>query len=378
MSDSRYQIRQKRLLDEMDRYGLDALVLNPGPSLRYLTGLEFHLSERPVVAIFRQDGLPVLVHPALEDGKLEGLPFEMRSHPYGEDPSTWGRSFRSAAKETRLDYRRVGVEPRRLRVLELRLVEDAAPSAAYMDGEAAIAVLRARKDQSELDRMRKAVRAAETAMGHALGAVRPGITEMELASELTAQLLRAGSGWPLPFSPIVAFGEATANPHAVPSERALQEGDLFLCDWGAAVDGYVSDLTRMFSYGEPAPPLRKIVETVDEANRAARSAAGPDVTAGDVDEAARSAIEEAGFGPHFIHRTGHGIGLEAHEHPYIRHDSSELLQPGMTFTIEPGIYLPGRGGARIEDDVVVTDAGTETLSALPRGVVDVAEGETVS
>lgn len=372
MPDHRPQIRQKRVLDELDALGLDALLLNPGPSLTYLTGLHFHLSERPVVAIFRPDGVPSIVLPELEEGKVHGLEYDIRSFTYGEDPSSWERAFRQAVLDARLDFRRVGIEPRRLRVLELRLVEEAAPRAAYLNGERAMAELRMRKDGSEIDAVREAVLCAQEALAHTLDTVRIGRTERDLAGELTAQLLRAGSAPELPFSPIVAFGSRTANPHAVPTDIALSEGDLVLFDWGANVDGYFSDLTRMFSVGNPDDELGAITRLVAEANEAARETAGPGVPVRDVDAAARGVIEAAGYGPYFIHRTGHGLGMEGHEEPYIRADSDDVLAPGMVFTIEPGVYLPGRGGARVEDDLLVTEDGADCLSTCERGLVDVS------
>jgi Xaa-Pro dipeptidase len=196
--------------------------------------------------------------------------------------------------------------------------------------------------------------------------IKVGMSERQLASELTLQLLRHGSEPEMPFSPIVASGPNSANPHGTPTDRPLSLGDLLILDWGATVNGYVSDLTRTFAIGEPDPELARIAEIVAAANTAARDIAAPGVPASDVDQAARSVIEQAGYGKFFIHRTGHGLGLEGHEEPYIRGDNDQLLEEGMTFTIEPGIYLPNRGGVRVEDDFVITSDGGESLSNLPR------------
>lgn len=372
MPDNRNQIRQKRLLDELDRHELDAFALNPGPSLLYLTGLSFHLSERPVVAIFRPGGVPIIVLPELEIGKLRSVPIEMRTFTYGEDPTTWADAFAAATEEADLDYKRVGVEPARLRVLELRLLEETAPRAAYISGEDAIAVVRAVKDETEISLIRQAVEIAEEALEVTLDSIRPGITEQTVARELTLQLLRAGAEPELPFSPIVAFGANAANPHAVASERALDEGDVVLIDWGAKVGGYASDLTRVFCWGEPGDEISTIAAIVAEANQAALERAGPGVPAGEVDQAARAVIEAAGYGGRFTHRTGHGLGLDGHEAPYIRSDNRDDLQPGMVFTVEPGIYLPERGGIRIEDDVIITADGAVSLSSMDRSLCDLA------
>ncbi len=363
--------RHERLAGALADAGLDALVLNPSPSLTYLTGLHFHLSERPVVGIFTPGGKPVLVLPELEAQKLEGLPFSAKAFTYSEDLSTWERAFREAAEAAGIDGKKVGVEPRSLRVLELRLLEAGAPDASFVSGEDAVAALRMRKDEAELALMRKAVVIAQKALQATLPAVRPGVTEREIAAELILHMLREGSDGELPFQPIIAFGPNSANPHAVPTDYALQMGDLVLFDWGANERGYFSDLTRTFRMGGVDPELEKIAEVVRKANRAGFEAAGPGVPAGVVDQITRKVIEDAGYGEYFVHRTGHGLGMEVHEEPYIRSDNERLLDVGMTFTIEPGIYLPGRGGVRIEDDVVITENGAESLSDLPRGLLPV-------
>ncbi len=366
---STFTARHERLVTALQAAGLHALALNPGPSLTYLTGLHFHLSERPVVAVFPADGPAVLVLPALEARKLDGLSFDLTPFPYTEDPDTWAPAFESAARAARLAGKRVGVEPRSLRVLELRLLERAAPTARYDNGEEAVAALRMQKDAAEVALMRTATGIAQRALLATLPAVRPGVSERAIAAELVQHLLREGSEGELPFQPIVAFGPNSANPHAVPSDYALRPGDLVLFDWGASYQGYFSDLTRMFVVGEAEETLADIAAVTQRANAAARDLAAPGVTAGEVDRAARKVIEDAGYGAYFIHRTGHGLGLEVHEEPYIRADNDRVLAPGMTFTIEPGIYLPGRGGVRIEDDMVITADGAESLSDLPRALI---------
>jgi Xaa-Pro dipeptidase len=217
--------------------------------------------------------------------------------------------------------------------------------------------------------MRQAAVIAQNALLETLKRVKLGMSEKEIASELVIQLFRAGSDVELPFQPIVSSGPNSANPHAVPSERKLQVGDLLLFDWGAAKDGYFSDITRTFTVGQVDPELIKIGDIVFKANEAARMSGGAGLCAGEVDMAARKVIEAAGYGAQFIHRTGHGLGIEAHEGPYIYAENDLVLETGMTFTIEPGIYLAGRRGVRIEDDVVVTDHGLESLTDMPREVL---------
>ena len=184
--------------------------------------------------------------------------------------------------------------------------------------------------------------------------------------------MRGGSQPELPFAPIVSSGPNSANPHVSPGERRLQPGDLLVVDWGARVDGYISDLTRTFAIGEVEAGYRKIHQIVREANAAGRAAGKPGVPCAAVDQAARAVIEKAGYGQYFTHRTGHGIGLEAHEEPYLRSDNTQLLEPGMTYTVEPGIYLPGRNGVRIEDNMVITENGAECLGDMPRELQAIA------
>jgi Xaa-Pro dipeptidase len=350
----------------MKTAGLQGIALNAGPSLTYLSGLHFHLSERPVVGLFTMDNPPVFVLPELEAGKLGQLSYSFQEYTYGEDPETWLNVFRKALLAAQLPGRQVGIEPRQMRVLELNFLDSTELETRFVPGDSCLAEIRVRKDDAEIDAMQKAVYIAQIALQAALPEIQPGITERELAAEITVQLLRHGSDSEIPFTPIVASGPNSANPHAFPGNRRLQIGDLLIIDWGANVGGYFSDLTRTFAIGEPEDEMKMVAQTVHQANTAAQDIAGPGVAAQEIDQAARKVIEEKGYGQYFIHRTGHGLGLETHEEPYIRDGNPLPLESGMTFTIEPGIYIPGRGGVRIEDDVVITEQGLHSFSDLPR------------
>jgi len=358
--------RQKRLVSAMKSPGLEGMALNAGPSLTYLTGLHFHLSERPVVGLFTTGNPPVIVLPELEAVKLAHLSYPIQEFAYGEDPETWMGVFKTALLAAQLPGKQVGIEPRRMRVLELNYLDIDELEIGFEPGDACLTQIRIRKHEAEIEAMQKAVHIAQNALLAVLPKIKPGITERELAAEITVQLLRHGSDSQIPFTPIVASGPNSANPHAFPGNRRLENGDLLIIDWGANVDGYYSDLTRTFALGEPEDELKLVAQTVIQANTAAREIAGPGVPAQEIDRAARKVIEEAGYGEYFIHRTGHGLGLEGHEAPYIREGNPLPLEPGMTFTIEPGIYIPGRGGVRVEDDVVITDQGLHSFSDLPR------------
>jgi len=354
----------------MGNAGLDLLAVLPGPNLVYLAGLHFHLMERPTLLLVPSESDPALVLPELEAARVTDAQPGLTCFSYGESDDERRQAFEQAARHFAA-ARRVGIEPLRMRFFEQQLLLGAAPQWELVDAGAVLSELRLRKTPLEIQNMRQAVLIAEQALKSTLPAVRPGMSERELAAELVIQLLRAGSEPDLPFAPIVASGPNSALPHATPTDRKLQAGDMLIIDWGARHAGYISDLTRTFSIGPPSETMLAVHKLVEAANQAGREAAHDGVSVGQVDRAAREVIEAGGYGEYFIHRTGHGIGLEPHEPPGIRAGDALRLEAGMTFTIEPGIYLPGQGGVRIEDNVAVTQGGLMVLSSLPRGLVAV-------
>ncbi|MHC1740760.1 MAG: aminopeptidase P family protein [Anaerolineaceae bacterium] len=362
MTDKRLQL----LLDLLEKNQMDAVAINPGPALTYLTGLQFHLMERPTILLVSQKHSPLLILPELEIGKVDQSRIPLQPVTFADDPALWPAAFLTAIEKTGLSHAKIGLEPTRLRFLELNYLQEAAPNATFVGAESIFSELRLCKDALEIKNMREAVRIAQDALTATLPYIKIGRTEKEIAAELVINLLRQGSESELPFAPIVAGGPNSANPHASPSDRALQKGDLLVIDWGGTHQGYFSDLTRTFAISQIDPELHTIYETVKEANAAGRNAGKPNTEASIVDLAARSIIEKAGFGKYFTHRTGHGLGMEAHEMPYMFSTNKQILRPGMVYTVEPGIYLPGKGGVRIEDNMVVTTSGSESLSSFSR------------
>lgn len=352
--------RTIHLLDLVETEGWDAVALIPGPNLFYLTGHSFHLSERPVLGLFPVEGEPAFVVPTLEAGKVKAY----RVFSYTDDEGYEG-AFREACAALHLAGAQIGVETLRMRLLESRLLERHAPGVILAPADDLVARLRMFKSADEVAAMRRAVEVAQQAFLAWLPELRVGMTEKAAAARLVAALLSHGAD-DLAFSPIVASGPNGALPHAVPGERAFAPGDWVVVDWGATVDGYRSDITRMLVFGTPSDPLITVHEIVRRANVAGREAVKPGATTRQVDAAARAVIDAAGYGSEFIHRTGHGLGLEAHEPPYIAPGDKRKLAPGMTFTVEPGVYLEGEAGFRVEDDVLVTTAGAETLTSLAR------------
>jgi Xaa-Pro dipeptidase len=363
--------RLARLAQLLSTTELEGIALNAGPSLAYFTGLDFHLMERPVILLYLPGGEPVLILPRLEAAKVAPMQEKLISFYYDENPAGWAEVFAGALQFAGVKGKSIGVEPGNMRLLEYNFLQQAAAGVRYLDASPIIAALRSLKDADEIALMQRAVDIAEKALQAVVPLIRRGMTEKELAGELVIQLLRHGSEPTLPFAPIVSSGPNGANPHARPSERKLSEGDCIVVDWGASYGGYVSDLTRTLAVGEVDAECKKIHELVQQANRAGRAAGGVGVTCAEVDRAARKVITDGGYGRFFTHRTGHGLGRECHEEPYMHGDNHTPLQAGMTYTVEPGIYLAGKNGVRIEDDVVITTNGPVSLSNFPREMIEV-------
>jgi Xaa-Pro dipeptidase len=352
--------------------GVGCVALVPGANMHYFTGLAMHLSERPTVAFVPAEGPLVILLPHLEAPAAQNLLGDEARLVTYKDEEGHEHIFHQVAEELDLEGGAIAVEYLAMRVLEMRRIQQAFPDSSLVAVEPWLPELRMTKDESELAHMRQAVEIAERAMQRLLegGAIRAGRTELEVAADLQIAMLQEG-GEGQAFSPIVVAGPNSASPHASPTDRRLEEGDLVTVDWGTTCQGYRSDITRTFVLGQPTPEIERIHDAVLAANQAGRLAVRPGLVAQEVDRAARRAIALAGFGEFFIHRTGHGLGLETHEPPYIVEGNLALLRVGMTFTVEPGIYVPGLGGVRIEDDVVVTAEGSESLTSLPRELLSV-------
>lgn len=361
-----YADRIARFQTSLKDSPLDAVALIPGKNLLYLTGMHFHLMERPVVVIFTADEAPLFILPELEQAKLGEASFDLTPYPYGEDVESRARAFSQACAAFQQPDLSLGVEPYSMRFFELNLLKAACPGLDAVSADALLSGLRLLKQKDEIDAMQRAAQVAEHALLETLAFAKVGMTEKEFEAELTMQLFRAGSDSETAFSPIVASGPNSALPHATPTTRAFTPGDLIIVDWGARVDGYISDISRTFAVGDIDPELEKIHRLVQAANAAGREQVRPGNTCAAPDDAARAVIEEAGYGPYFMHRTGHGIGLDAHEPPYILAGNTRIQEPGMSFTVEPGVYLVGKGGVRVEDDMVVTNDGHLCLTSLPR------------
>jgi len=363
-----FEERLKQLGYILRSSGLDGLAINAGPDLVYFSGLQFHLSERPIIFLITPDTNPFIYFPEFEMEKVQKADIKLIPIPYPEDRSTWSALLSRIEDTVSIKNKIIGVNPTSFRFLETDLFQRAFPECTIISAQNVFSELRQTKDNSETANIKMAIEIAQAALENTLPFITVGKTEREIANELVVQLLKAGSDAELPFQPVVAVGENSANPHAIPSDRKVQTGDLVLIDWGARWNGYCSDLTRTFAMANITPEFEKIGQIVESANQSARNVNRTSMTSHQVDQAARNVIVAAGYGTYFTHRTGHGIGLEVHEEPYIQTGGQNELKKGMVFTIEPGIYIPNKGGIRIEDNVIARDGCLETLTTYPREI----------
>ncbi|HEX6471832.1 MAG TPA: Xaa-Pro peptidase family protein [Streptosporangiaceae bacterium] len=344
--------------------GLGALFLTPGPDLRYVTGYDATQLERLTCLVVPAAGDPFLVVPRLELPAAQASPagrlgVEMVAWEETDDP------FALVARRLPGAPARVGVSDRMWAVMALRF-RAALPACEQVPAGTVLRGLRMRKSAAEVAALRAAGAAIDRVHRAVPALLRPGRTEREVGRDIAAAIIAEGHA--TADFVIVGSGPNGASPHHELSDRAIERGDVVVVDIGGTMpNGYCSDSTRTYAVGRPPADFLDYYEVLEAAQRAAREAVAPGVTPEAVDAAARGPISDAGYGAYFVHRTGHGIGLETHEDPYIVAGNTEPLAPGMAFSVEPGIY-PGPHGARIEDIVVCTEDGHEPMNLLDRSL----------
>lgn len=362
------QARVDRARELAREQGVEALALMPGPNLYYFTGLHMHVSERPSLVFIPTDGEPFAVCPAFEAERVAQGAEARRVYPWGEVEGPLP-ALRRALADTGTGRGVLGVEYRFMRVLERELLAEALDGALrYTDSTGLIAELRMVKDDTEVQWMQQAARLCDSAMAAAHQFIRPGVTEADVAAQVNAHLERAGHQGKREV--YVASGPRSAIPHAGPTERVLAPGELCWVDLVLTHHEYVGDITRTFSVGPVSGEAAEVFRIVHDAQARARAAARPGVTGAEIDAVARDHISAAGYGDRFTHRTGHGLGLETHEEPYMVGSNHRPLVAGNAFTIEPGVYVPGLGGVRIEDDLVIMPGGAQVLTQYPRDTLN--------
>ncbi|OPX17814.1 hypothetical protein BXT86_04480 [candidate division WOR-3 bacterium 4484_100] len=354
-----YQERLQKLRREST--GIDCLFFVPGVNLYYLTGLKVSGSERLFLFGVLPSARTFMIAPSFEIGRFRSTIELDTVFSYRDDQGPLS-AIKQALK--RYSIKKIGVEFKYMKLWELEWLKQAVPKLQIIDLSDTIKKLRIRKCPEEIRQLRKSAYIADRAMAQARNEIRPGVTESRIEGVISEVVKsRRADGFAA-----VASGPRTALPHARTTDRIIREGDLVWIDLVVYYNSYVADITRTFFVGRPDPQLLEVYKTVMIAQRRARTKTVPGMTAGEVDTLARSYIDQQGYRDYFIHRTGHGIGLEVHEEPYIVENNLVKLEQGMAFTIEPGIYLPDRGGVRIEDSVVVTEEGVESLTKFSRGI----------
>jgi Xaa-Pro dipeptidase len=341
---SPHQERLDALRKRLAAIPADGLFATPSSNLFYLTGIDFWRSERLTALLLFADREPVVLCPAFEESRLRSMSSVGKVVTWQETENP----FEKAAKLFPAAAGTLSIEPSTAYEDVERLLA-ARPGWKPVSAGSAIAALRMVKTPAELSAMRRAVELALPRFARAFGSLKPGAVEADVSAAFGGEN-------------VVQFGESSAMPHGASTARRLAKDEAVLIDAWDRPEGYFYDITRSTFFGKPSEEYRKVWQIVLEAQSAAIDRAAPGVRCSDVDGAARRVIEKAGYGSYFTHRLGHGLGIDVHEPPYMVADNAMLLEPGMTFTSEPGIYLPGRFGVRIEDDVVVTDRGAESLS----------------
>lgn len=356
--------RLAALTERMREERLDLVLLFDRDNVRYFTGFRLNRAVSSILAVSPDEGPTYLVAQLdLERAKRDC--FIKCVVPFPEDTPNY---LRALAQLFRIAPRRIGVEKDALTLRQAEYLRELGQrEPEFVDIRGLTSDLRAIKSPEEIAAIRRAAAIADRVMGRIRAEVRPGAREADLAS-LTEHLAVQEGAEGNSFEPFLMSGKNAWLPQRVASRKTLEEGELALFDMGVVYEGYCSDLTRTFAVGEVSDERRRLFDVALAAQRAAMEALQPGVAAGDVDRAARAVIEEAGLGQYFPHITGHGLGVSTHEAPILDRGREDPLRPGMVLTVEPGVYVPGVGAARVEDMVLVTPAGHEVLTAAPRAL----------
>jgi len=352
-----FAARMARAAQQAADAGLTGLLVTPGPDLLYFTGYApIAITERITMLVLQVSRPPAVIVPILERPDAEAAPgagaLSVSDWTDGDDP------YEATAALLDAEGRyAISDSAWAMHVLGLQA---AVPESSYVSMTSALPMVRAIKDADELERLAAAGAAADASLEEIVEVRFAGCTEREVAANL-ADLLRKHGHSQVDFT-VVGSGPNGANPHHEMSERIIEEGDMVVLDFGGLKNGYGSDTTRTVHVGEPTDEEREVFEVVRRAQQAGFEAVRPGIACQEIDRAARKVITDAGYGEYFIHRVGHGIGLTTHEPPYMVEGEAHPIEPGMCFSIEPGIYLPGRFGVRIEDIVVATEDGGRRLN----------------
>lgn len=357
--------RQSRLFAAMDDAGLDVAAFVPGPNFYFLTGVYFGLMERPTILFVARTGKRYAIIPVLEKSRWQVAAPDVET-VYWQDADGYQDAFRAVARM--IGSARIGVEGQRMRFFEAQALGQHFADATIANAHAAVSRMRLHKDAGEIAALSKAIAISEAALAATIDRAAAGMSEAEFRQTLVAAMLERGADGPS-FPVIVLSGAASADPHGTPSpDRRLEKGQPLLIDFGAMWGGYAADITRTFFVGHARPEHRAVYEAVQGANALGHEIARPGMTMDEYDRRVTQAMRDAGFADLVVHKTGHGLGLEVHEAPQVMIGNEQKMEPGIVFTLEPGLYRPGDIGVRIEDDLAVTEDGARSLTGFERNL----------
>lgn len=354
----------EQLESYLNELGIDAAFITNPDNVFYFSGFKSNPHERLLGVMVFKDAEPFLICPQMEmpDAKNAGWSGDIIGHA---DTDNSMELLQQAAAERMGTLRKMAIEKSHMTVQRLEALNEAFGSLNVVSLDNKINAMRVIKDEHELQILREAAELADYAIEVGAKTLKEGITEFEVMTEIELALKKRGVTH-MSFDTTVLSGPKAASPHGKTGDRKIQKGDLVLFDLGVVHKGYCSDITRTLAFGEPNEEQLKVYDVVLKAELASLEAVKPGVSAADLDNAARDVINDAGYGEFFTHRLGHGLGISVHEYPSLHGANDLMIESGMVFTLEPGIYVPGKVGVRIEDDVAVTENGYEVLTKYPK------------
>jgi Xaa-Pro aminopeptidase len=344
--------RIKKLQEELEKNYIDYVIIGTTSNMQYLIGFNEEQMERPLLLIISKDDFSIIV-PKIYEEQLRNYPIKV--YDDSEDPYS---------KINLKENSRVLIDDNMYSLFTIEIINKFKPK-SIQRASLIMRKLREIKDEEEISKMSQGVRIAEKLFLDFLNEIKEGMSECEAERKLKSYLIQNAEG--ISFEPILTSGHNTSMPHLKCTSRKIRKGDVIIIDYGIKYNGYSTDTTRVVSIGKPEDKLvEKILEIVRKSNEEAEEYAREGIEAREVDNIARKVIKESGYGEYFIHRTGHGIGIDVHEDPYISPNNTEILRNNMVFTIEPGIYLPNKFGIRIEDEVLIENGRSKVINSLEK------------
>ncbi|WP_423407647.1 M24 family metallopeptidase [Heyndrickxia sp. MSNUG] len=354
----------------MKESSIDVTFISSPDNVFYLSGFLSDPHERLLAIAVFQDAEPFMICPAMDKENAKNAGWNLEIIGYSDTDDSMELAY-NAIKKRVPSIKRTAIEKEQLNVERYEKMNSLFSGSAFVSAEEKLRLMRMVKTEDELQKLRKACELADFAIETGVSEISEGKTELDVLAAIEYELKKKGVTQ-MSFSTMVLTGKNAAAPHGTPGLTKMSKGDLVLFDLGVVMDGYCSDITRTVAFGEITKQQEEIYNTVLKAQLKALDTARVGVTCSDVDLAARNVIEAAGYGEYFPHRLGHGLGVSVHEYPSLTSTNSLLLEKGMVFTAEPGIYVPGVAGVRIEDDVVITEDGIEILTKYPKELVFVS------